>query len=461
MKRRDTLRLIPLGLAGMSGMLGQASAFAQSCHQCSGAAAADGSLSLSYVKRVTEMLKWVRANQMENIMEGAYAIARAVEEGRQVWSCWDLGHTNSSDLFPDRNGKPAFLVPGFDSKKAKKGDLVLANFPWPAGYVEELGKRDFFVIGGSCPWGGDVPRHDLIKESIAKNKIRPHADIWIDTPTDHIGAQVKIPGSNAMMGPESGPLNGTILWMMVADAMRILARKGKKIEIEGDEPKLKGDNVPWINLDQPLMDDYFDTIIRQLARIEGEIGNLRKMASMAVDTLLAGGKVYFYSRYYPSLAGEAVGRRGGFMFAQGLSDGRMDNGTSKDCCIFGTYAPNDEVDLKNLKIVKEKGMRVASIGPITRDFKVPEGPTVSKETMVHAGRGYDTYGLFAVPGMDKKICPTSGSMATATLWVMSVELALEMIRRTGSTPAIYCNGALKWSDEHNTQMRALFTERGY
>jgi len=465
MKRRDTFSLIPLGLAGVGGMFSQAEAFAQTCKKGGNCAKAGhgggGALSMTYVSRVKEMLQWVRANQMENIMEGAYSIARAIEDGRNIWSCWDLGHTNSSDLFENRNGKPAFLVPGFDSKKAKDRDLVLANFPWPAGYVEELGKRDFFVIGGPSPWGGDIPRHDLIKESIAKNKIFPHSDIWIETNVDHLGAQVTIPGSNAKLGPESGPLNGTILWMMVADACRILARKGKKIKIEGDEPKLSGDKVPYVNLDQPLMDNYFDTMIMQLDRIEAELGNLKKMANMCVDTLLSGGQVYFYSRYYESLAGEAVGRRGGFPFAQGLADGRMDKGTSKDCCIFGTYAPNDEVDLKNLAAIKKKGMRVASIGPVTRDRKIPDGPAVFKETEVHAGRMYDTYGLFAIPGMDRKVCPTSGSMATSLLWVMSVELAEELIRRTGNAPAINCNGALKWADEHNGQMGAMFRERGY
>lgn len=463
MKRRDMFRMIPLAAAGMGGLTGARSVLAQMCPQCAGDTCCPDNgepLSMTYVRRVVEMLKWVRANQMENIMEGAYAIARAIEEKRNIWSCWDLGHTNASDLFENRCGKPEFLVPGYNFDKVKNGDLVLANFPWPAGYVEDLGKRDLFVIGGPCPWGGDIPRHDLIREDIAKNKIRPFADLWIETNTNHIGAQVKIPGSAAPLGPESGPLNGTILWMMVADACRILSRRGIKVKIEGDEPELKGDRVPWIDTDEPLMDNYFDTVIRQLESIPSEIGELKKMASMAVDTLLKGGTVYFYSRYYESLAGEAVGRRGGFIFSKGLSDGKI-QGTSNDCVIMGTYAPDDEADLKNLDEMKKRGMRIASIGPISRDHKVPEGRTVFSETEVHAGRMYDTYGLFAIPGINRKVCPTSGSMATSLLWVMSVELAMEMIRRTGTTPAINFNGALKYSVGHNAQMGAIVSQRGY
>jgi len=456
MRRRDTFKLIPLSLVGLKSLVERTEA-QQRCGRCMGHGEP---LSMTYVKKLTERLQWVKANQSEIILEGAYALARAVEEKRRIWSCWDLGHTNESDLFPNRDGKPEFLVPGYDTEKVKDGDLVLANFPWPPGYIEELGKRDLFVIGGSCPWGGDVPRADLIRDDIAKNKIRPHADLWIETQTDHIGALVDIPGSAAPLGPESGPLNGTILWMMVADACRILAKKNIRVKIEGTEPELSGDNVPWADLDEPLMDDYFDTVIRQLSMIRFELGNIRKMANMAVDTLLGGGNVYFYSRYFPSLAGEAVGRRGGFLFAKGLSDGKI-QGTSKDCVIMGTYAPDDEVDLKNLDEMKKRGMKIASIGPTTRDHKVPEGRAVFKETEVHVGRMMDTYGLFAIKGCNRKVCPTSGSLATSILWVMSVELAMEVIRRTGNTPAIHFNGALKWAPEYNAQMRAIATERGY
>lgn len=465
MKRREMFRMIPLAAAGF----GVAAARKVNAQPHMPMMAPKGPqcpmnpgepLSLTYTKRVIEMLKWVRANQTDNILESAYAIARAVEEKRQIWSCWDLGHTNASDLFTDRCGKPAFLVPGYDFKKVKDGDLVLANFPWPAGYVEDLGKRDLFVIGGPCPWGGDIPRSDLIKPDIAKNKIRPFADIWIETNVDHVGAQINIPGSPAPLGPESGPLNGTILWMMVADACRILARKGIKSNIEGDEPALKGDRVPWVDLDEPLMGKYFDTVIRQLETIQAELGDIRKIANMAVDTLLNGGNVYFYSRYYESLAGEAVGRRGGFMFAKGLSDGKIE-GTSKDCVIMGTYAPDDEADLKNLDAMKKLGMKVASIGPMTRNNRIPEGRAVFKETEVHAGRMMDSYGLFAIPGFERKVCPTSGSLATSILWVMSAELAMEIIRRTGNTPAINFNGALVYSDGHNGHMGDIVRQRGY
>ncbi len=459
MKRRDMFRLVPFAVPALAGM--SRSAFAQNNCSCPGAGRPGEPLAMMYTRRVREMLQWVRETQSENILEASYAIARTVEKGAKVWSCWDLGHTSTSDIFPERNGEPEIVTAGYDPKAVKNGDMVLANFPWPAGYMDDMAKKDLLVVGGPCPWGGDVPGLGYITPEIQRLKIRPFADIWIETNVDHIGAQIKVPGSPAPLGPESGPLSGTIFWMMIADACRVLARDGKTVKVKGDEPKL-GKDTKYANLDAPLMDDYFDEIMRQLEMISMEMGSIRRMAGMAVDSLLSGGSVYFYSRYADSLCGEATGRRGGFAFAKGLTDGRAPKGTAKDCVIMGTYKPDDEADLKNLDLFKSMGMKVASIGPITRNIRIPDGKAVNKGTDVHIGRMADTYGLFALPGFEQKICPTSGILVTASLWAMSGEIIQQVMDRTGGNiPGINFNGALTWGSAYDAQVSAMAQSRGY
>ena len=316
--------------------------------------------------------------------------------------------------------------------------------------------------------GAPVHGAEIYSVTISSGRISPRtrfvpfADLWIETNTDHIGAQVKIPGSAAPLGPESGPLNGTILWMMVADACRILSRKGIKVKVEGDEPELKGNRVPWIDTDEPLMDNYFDTVIRQLESIPSEIGELKKMAGMAVDTLLKGGTVYFYSRYYESLAGEAVGRRGGFIFAKGLSDGKI-QGTSNDCVIMGTYAPDDEADLKNLDEMKKtrhesrlhRADQSRSQGS-GRTYRIQRNGSPCRQNVRHV-RPFSP-----IPGFDRKVCPTSGSMATSLLWVMSVRTRHGDDTQDGNhAPPSISTGALKFSVDHNAQMGAIASQRGY
>ena len=462
MKRREMLGIVPAGIAGLTALASKVTAQERGIDS-GDKPEKDNSqpFEMTYIRNVLRMLKKVRETQADKILESAYSIARAVEEGKSVWCCWDLGHSSLADLFPGRCGKPDFLIPGYNSNLVKDGDVVMTNFPWPEGHIEDMAKHDLFVIGGPCPWGGDVPGAENIQEDIRKLKIRPLADIWIDNYSDYLGAQVKIPGSEAPLGPESGPLCGSILWMMVADACRILGRKGKTVNVSGNEPPFTGNRIPWVNLDRPLLDVYYDEVSRQLNTIESELGKIKIIADMAADTLIKGGNVYFYSRYPDCLASEATGRRGGFAFARNLDDSNLKGPTSKDCVIMGTYEPNDEADLKNLDTLKKLKVRIASIGPITRDTKIQEGRAIFKETEAHAGIVADTYGLFAIPGFNRKVCPTSGVVDTSVLWTMSTALAMEIIKRTGNTPAINFNGALIWGSSHNARMRALADTRGY
>jgi len=458
MKRRDVFKLVPLVLPSLGGFAARSSALERFSF---GSAPLPGEpLPLVYPRRIREILTWVHKTQSDKILEAANAIARTVEKGGRCWCHWDQGHTFKSDTFPGRIGEPEILTSGYDAAQAKDGDLILASFPMTLASLEDIAKKDIFVIGGACPWSGDAKNQEYILPEVRKNCIRPLSDIWIDMDVDSIGAQVAIPGSPAPLGPESGPLGSSVLWMMLADACRILAINGKSVKVKGDEPKLT-DKTPRVSLAEPLMDEYCEQVIRELEMVGMELGDIRKMAGTAADTLLAGGNVYFYSRYPESLAYEATGRRGGYAFSRPLFDGKI-QGTAKDCVIMGTYQPEDETDLKNLDAMKKLGMKTASIGPVTRDSVIPGGRIVAKETHVHIGRMTDTYGRFALPGFDRKICPTSGVLATTLLWTMSAGIAEQIISRTGgNVPGIYFNGALSWDEWWDAQIRAMMETRGY
>jgi len=280
-----------------------------------------------------------------------------------------------------------------------------------------------------------------------------------------------IPGMNAPSGPVSGIIGMLTFWMMLADACRILARDGKSVPVWGNEPKLSGENIPWVSLHDPLMDDYFDQIMLQIEMIEAELGNIRRIAKMAVDSVLAGGKVWCYSRYWDSLAVESHGRRGGLLLTRGLyeKDGKptpIDSNdlfveSSKDLVIMGIWEPDDEVDLKNLDIFRKNGMKVASIGPMTRDIEIPQGRTVPKESDVHVGRMCDTYGLYAIPGFERKVCPTSGALINQIFWSLCMEITEQIIRRTGNVPCIGLSGALKAGNKQFEYMKMQYKERGY
>ena len=460
MKRRDAIRLFPLSIAGIAGMSQRAFSGEMSPKHLPGGPKEP--LAIRYTKKVREKLTWIRETQTEDIMEAAYAIARTVENGGRCWSVWDAGHT-TADILPGRNGLPEIFTSGYNANETKDGDLVLARAAHKS-LTDDLAKKDIFVVGAPSPWSGDAKYPELLRDQVRHLQVWPYADVWIETQATTLGGLMKVPGMTAPVGPVTGVTGPVLMWMMVADACRVLARRGISVPVMGDEPKVTGKNVDWqsfsgwVSLNDPLMDNYFDEVMSQIELIGAEMGKVRKIAKMAMDAILGGGRIYCYSRYN-SISQEANTRRSGLSITRGLleRDGALwdgqkskvfDGGTSKDCVIMGILKPDDEVDLNFLDYFKKKGMKTASLGTMTRAMKEPEGRTVPKETDIHAGRMCDTYGLFAVPGFEQKICPTSGVLLNQLFWAVMMELVEQYRERTGGDlPGVYFSAALKGGRE--------------
>ncbi len=462
MKRRDTLRLLPLSAAGAVGLARKSSAQPLPPRQGApnpGAPGPGSGLYDQYSRIVRDRLNWIRNNQSENLLEASYAIARTVLRGNLCWSMWDTGHSTQNDQYPDRNGEPEIIAPNWNAQQAKDGDLLLAS-RWGGPY-DVVAEKNIFVIGGPAPWGGDALGQELLREDVQTSKIRPHAKIWIETNITTKGPEVYIPGAPAPFGAISGILGMVQYWMMLADACRILSREGYKGAVEGDEPSLS-EKTAWAGLDRPLMGDYFRTVMQQIEMVRGEMGEIRKVANEVVDVLLSGGSVYYYSRAYAGPATEALGRRGGLAFNKADWEGNKNfDGGPKDIVIMHINKPDCEIDLKHLEKYRKAKMKVFSLGPEARDGRVPEGKTIPKLTDMHFCRIADTYGLFAIRGFNQKVCPTSGPVKNQAFWALQMEIAEEIIRRTGNVPGILMSGALKGGNEHNAIVRRRIEARGY
>lgn len=468
MKRRDTLCLLPFSLAGAVGLARNALAQQPKPMTASGPSAPMNSvpglgLYAQYSRKVKEKLTWIRRTQSENLLEASHAIARTIKSGNSCWSVWDTGHSTQNDQFPGRNGEPEFMHNDFSPETAKKGDLLLANrFLGP---YDELVNKDIFVVGGPAPWGGDAQQRELLVPNVRKTSLRPYSKIWIETNISTLDAEINLPGEPAPFGPFSGILGMLEYWMILADSCRILSREGYKGTVKGDEPPLgepkEGDKISWVNSEEPLMSGYFDTCMQQIDLIGSDMGDIKKMAEAVVDAVLKGGKVYYYSRYYVGLATEALGRRGGLALNRTDWEGNKDFKPSpKDVVIMGLCKPDDEVDLKHLDVYKKAGMKVFSIGPSTRSGNVPSGRTVPKETSIHVG-ACETYGLYAIPGFNRRVCPTSGPVMNQIYWAIQMEVAENIIRRTGNAPGVFFSAAVEGGNEHNALIRQRCDKRGY
>ncbi|MHB9030375.1 MAG: hypothetical protein ACYC9O_16540, partial [Candidatus Latescibacterota bacterium] len=302
MNRRNAIRLIPLSITGIAGLAGRTiaqdrSGQAHAGPDCPGQM--QKPLSIRYMEKVREMLAEVRSTQADKLLEASYAIARTVMRGNTCWYSWDMGHSILADILPGRHGLPEIFTVGYDPAKSRRGDLFLAS-AWETGF-DDMVKKDIFVIGSPMPWSQDAKNPELIVSASARHQIRPYSKIWIESGLSTIGAIMPVPGMPAPVGPVSGIFGMLTFWMMTADACRVLAREGKSVAVRGDEPKPAA-NAPTVSLDAPLMDDYYDEVMRQLEMIGMEMGNIRRIAAMAVDAVLSGGKVWCYSRHRDALS---------------------------------------------------------------------------------------------------------------------------------------------------------------
>jgi len=457
MNRRTALKLLPFTSAGLAHATRRGL-----CSPMAGEKPAEP-LAIQYLGKVKDRLNWIRQTQTEDLMEGAYAIARTVAKGNRCWQVWDAGHTNT-DLYPGRNAQPEIFTSGYKPDEARDGDLVLARAAHQA-LTDDLAKKDIFVIGAPSPWSGDAEHPELLRDEIRHMQLWPYADVWIETQATTWGGVMQIPGITAPVGPVTGVTGPVMMWMMVADACRVLARGRVSLPVQGDEPEVTGERVDWtsfsgwVSLNDPLMDNYFDEIIYQIDVIGSEMGTIRRIAQMAVDTVLSGGTIYCYSKHQ-SIAGDANTRRSGLSITRGLHDRdgvlwdgqksrEFTGGTSKDCVIMGVLKPDDEIDLKYLDYFRKKGMKLSSLGTRTRAMAEPSGRTVAKETGLHAGRMCDTYGLFAIPGFKQKVCPTSGVLLNQLFWATMMEVFEQyMVRTGGDMPGVYHSAALEGGREH-------------
>ncbi|MFA6470544.1 MAG: hypothetical protein WCU00_00775 [Candidatus Latescibacterota bacterium] len=462
MDRRNAIKSIPLAAAaGLICKTVKADSYSED----------KKSLGLIYLEKVREMLQSIKERETDKLLESAYHVAQTIKSGGSCYNQWDMGHSLDFDLFPERPGDPGLFINGYTGVQGKKGDTLLLSMVGSVGArgpMDDPHKRGIFVIGAPAPWSAETPHPELLTEEQQVLKYRHFCDIWIDTGISTEGAIMEIPGENVHMGPVSGALGIMTFWMITADAVRILAREGIPVKVKGDEPGLKKENyAPYsyaprynkpINVDNPLGREYFDEAMRQLRSIESEFGMVNRIAGMVVDTILTGGKVLNYSRYRNSLCVEAINRRGGLLLNRGLFNGEKgleairerpgDNpkappASEKDIVIMGIYQPDDPVDIKNLHEIRKYGAKIVSIGAASKDGAIPSGETVPSLSDAHLGMMSNTWGLFAVPGVNRKVCPTSGLLLNQMFYAVQMQIAEKIRERTGNNPRIDANAAMK------------------
>ena len=177
------------------------------------------------------------------------------------------------------------------------------------------------------------------------------------------------------------------------------------------------------------------------------------------------------------MCAEAIYRRGGLLLNRGIyadENGEpkvnthipdftdpVFRGSEKDIALMGIFQPDDPVDINILRSLRNRGMKVVSIGPRTRERMIPDGEIIPGLTDIHLGNMCDTYGLFAIPGVNRKICPTSGLLLNQMFFAVQFQIAQKLIERTGNTPRIDGNASMTGMLERRERSLEIVRVRGY
>lgn len=453
MKRRDALKTLSVLGAGLAAAPGTATAGDRKPRP----------LCIEYINGIRKGIETIRDTQMDRLQKASEAIARTRKTGGTCFYQWETDHTIEGDMFPGRHGDTDLFVMGYTmgnpAVQPKPGDLLLVNVI--RAPLEDPRAKGIFVIGGPNPWCADTVQYDELTDANKKLKVKEYSDIWIDLPYTRYGSLIPLPEEEVPLGPTPGAYGMATCWAMVADALRLLARDGVRVAVRGDEPPL-GEKAPYVRLDRPLAGQYFEEVLAKTSLIPDELGAIRRIASEAVDRILAGGKLYVYSHYREALSAEANQRRGGLALLNATwAEDKAFAGTDRDFIIMGITQPDDPVDLAMLDRCRAAGMRTAAIGPGVRDGREPSGRTLPREADHRLISWCETYGLFAIPGLERKVCPVSGLLLNVAFWTVAVSIAEEIMARTGQSPVVLSTGAVAGGADQRAWANELVKKRGY
>ena len=210
---------------------------------------------------------------------------------------------------------------------------------------------------------------------------------------------------------------------------------------------------------------YHYTLVQRLDRIQVQWTAVEAAGKLLADKVCAAGKVYAYDRM-TSVTSELCFRAGGLMVIRPLDfedvaelTGMTELG-EKDVVLFFSYRADDPRDLKVADRIADTGAALVVLCPF--EPEVPSGESLLKDRgdiAIDTFSG-DRVGAIEVPGMQVKVCPTSGIADVMAAYAVLGRFVTEMVSR-GKAPNVYMPSHLKTWEEYNRASQARFEEAGY
>ncbi|MCR4426461.1 MAG: sugar isomerase domain-containing protein [Firmicutes bacterium] len=245
-----------------------------------------------------------------------------------------------------------------------------------------------------------------------------------------------------------------------------------------------------------LGEKYLEAVREVLSRIgETQKQSLARAAELAAEAIAKGGAIHLLDTGH-LLMHEMFGRVGGLMLLRPVqltleveNPGPKRRGRSKpkvyldeipglpqfvldrseiypgDVLIIGSVSGKNVLPVGVALLAREQGVKVIALTSVEYSrFLEPRHPS-GKRLFEVADVVLDNCGVVGdatleVPGMEAKICPTSGIAAACLMWMLEAEIVEALLAR-GMKPHVYLSNHMPGAGEFNRRALEEYESQGY
>ena len=426
-----------MGIGGLSGMLLTRNVSAKSD---------DNSVEPffdQYYRGIMRIFTGLRDTQTPLIeREMATAWERMKQDGT-IYSQITSGHFPTAETALDRTGQPgvlAFLPRNADDgvyAKLTPHDMIVTN-TINLGNIEarKRGIRVVAVTVNYYPFSETPPDEGYQIEYDGKIlKIEDTADVTINSQMPWHNGLVRTPEIEFPILPSSGIAQAAVYWMCAAQLAGLKAGKGKKAG-------------SWART-------YIDTCITRAERIATDRPKYERVAGILADRVMGGGRWYVFGNH--ALVSDAIAVANGPMVTSPYQPGEVRDG---DIVLIGAYNSDNAEEIDVARECRKKGAYVVALAPLSTDGD-SSGERLYKEADVTFDtQSPESWGVVEIEGLERKMCPTTGTMADLAMWLLFASWTAEMSSR-GSFPYFWKGIFMNGGSAYNSMVRPYRIIRGW
>lgn len=435
-----------------------------------------------YYEGVTRIWDAISTTELPVLAQAADRAATSLKNGGKLYCLIVGGHMHLGEMRHGRGGNPDYLhnwsrnIPPERFDAVGKGDFVLFDYPKP--FIQKARDRGAFTVGLRVPYypNQTTPKGVLAMNEMATNPV--YADVLFPeacaslTLTTHVPFTdgflyiPEIPAVRACGSSPQGTFN--LYWMLTAEiAMRQMGGGAM-----GSTSKAQ---------------EFMHVVKERGAKIRASLDHIDEVAKAMAGYVAQGARYWNFPLYgsddnsplepWALMVEENTNRASGLAMSKlltladiGQTAGAAPESPFKltaeakqkakagDFVFIASEASDVEGNLAAARAFKSAGLKVIYIGPKS------EG-TVGEDLPKIADWHIDTFspereGVVKVPGMDKKICPTSGVLYALAQNMLNAQFISHMIQ-ANMTPLLFMGVHLIGGKAFYNVVQELYERRGY